>query len=197
MSKSKSIQITIPNPCSQKWDAMIPDAKGRRCDHCQKSVIDFTTWSDTALYNFFSKNTEHVCGRFLSTQVNHPINIPYQPHSSLYRIAIALGLTLIFTERNEAIAQNKAPLTQQNPTKGNTDTVEKKHSITAIDSAIIALQNDYFITGDIFVREPEIPNPKAMPISDSIINYLLKHTNNQPIKPVINTQQKADSRLKK
>ena len=94
---------------------MTPTSEGRFCAHCQKNVIDFTNWSDTALYNFFSKNTERVCGTFTYEQLNHPINIPYQPHSRLYRITIALGLTLIFSQTPNLLAQNRPPKIEQTP----------------------------------------------------------------------------------
>ena len=113
MSKPRIIQIEIPKPCSQNLDEMAATDNGRFCTHCQKNVIDFSTWSDTALYNFFSKNKDHVCGRFLATQLERPIQIPYQPHSKLYRIAIALGLTLVFTQTPHALAQNRPPKTEQ------------------------------------------------------------------------------------
>ena len=90
---------------------MTPDTGGRFCDQCSKTVIDFTTWSDSALYEFFSKKTERVCGRFLNTQLNHTIHIPHQPHSRLYRMTIALGLTLIFTQTPQLLAQSRPPET--------------------------------------------------------------------------------------
>jgi len=92
---------------------MTHTAEGRFCAHCQKTVIDFTKWTDAALYNFFSKNTGNVCGTFYQDQLNRPINIPYQPHSRLYRLTVALGLTLVFTQTPEALAQNNPPKTEQ------------------------------------------------------------------------------------
>lgn len=115
MHKPASITIAIPQPCTQNWDAMTPVAQGRHCDSCNSIVIDFTTWSDAALYNFFSKNDGHVCGRYLATQLNRPIQIPHQPHSRLYRLAIAMGLTLMFTQVPSLYAQSKPPLTTTNP----------------------------------------------------------------------------------
>ena len=115
MKHPKSIQITIPHPCSQNWDEMTSVDQGKFCAHCQKKVTDFTEWSDSALYSFFSKNTDHVCGRFLSSQVNRTLNIPYQPNSQLYRIAVALGLTILLAQSPQLNAQNRPPKTEQNP----------------------------------------------------------------------------------
>jgi hypothetical protein len=109
MSKPKHIQISIPHPCSENWDEMTPEARGRFCAHCQKTVIDFTAWSDTDLYNFFSKRSGDICGRFLGTQIDHPLSIPYQPHSRLYRLTIALGLTLTLSQTPQLHAQNRPP----------------------------------------------------------------------------------------
>ncbi len=109
MNKPKHIQISIPHPCSQNWDEMTPEARGRFCSHCQKTVIDFTTWSDTELYNFFSKPKGDVCGRFLGYQIHHPLSIPYQPHSRLYRLTIALGLTLTLSQTPTLLAQSRPP----------------------------------------------------------------------------------------
>ncbi len=113
MSKPAPIQISIPHPCTQSWDEMTPDGQGRHCAHCQKTVVDFTGWSDAALYNYFSKNTGYTCGRFLAPQVNRPIYIPHQPHSRLYRMTIALGLTLLFTQTPDLLAQTRTPIVGQ------------------------------------------------------------------------------------
>ena len=119
MSKPHTIQINIPTPCSQSWEEMAPAGQGRFCAHCSETVIDFTNYSDSALYNFFAKNnSEHVCGRFLGTQLDRNIHIPPQPHSQLYRLTVAFGLTLLFTQTPQLLAQSRPPITVQSlPTK--------------------------------------------------------------------------------
>lgn len=124
MSDLKSINIAIPSPCHEPWDGMTPDAKanGRFCDSCQKTVIDFSSWNDTQLFAFFANGTQkHICGRFLTTQVNRPINIPHQPHSQLYRMTVALGLTLIFAQAPQLLAQTAPPQTTQTERKEQPD----------------------------------------------------------------------------
>jgi len=119
MNKPGSIQITIPTPCTQNWDEMAPAGQGRFCAHCSETVIDFTNYSDSALYNFFAKNnSEHVCGRFLGTQLDRNIHIPPQPHSQLYRLTVAFGLTLLFAQTPQLLAQSRPPIAVQSlPTK--------------------------------------------------------------------------------
>lgn len=107
MKKQTSIQLNIASPCHEDWNAMSKEEQGRFCGQCQKTVIDFTTWSDNDLFSYFSKNTTSVCGRFFPTQLQKELHIPPQPASRLYRIAIACGLTLMFAQAPHAHAMVK------------------------------------------------------------------------------------------
>ncbi|MEI9959405.1 MAG: hypothetical protein WDM90_24505 [Ferruginibacter sp.] len=64
------LKISIPTPCYQDWDAMIPNTQGRLCNSCAKTVVDFTNMSDEEVkYFFINKKEECVCGRFRNTQL--------------------------------------------------------------------------------------------------------------------------------
>jgi hypothetical protein len=67
-----SVKITIPSPCHEDWNAMTPKDKGRHCDSCAKTVVDFTTWQPQAILLHFKIN-KNVCGRFTEDQLNEPI----------------------------------------------------------------------------------------------------------------------------
>ncbi len=97
MGKPYNIAISIAEPCNEDWGQMAPNKEGRACKQCSKNVIDFTGWGDAQLYDFFSRPQGHICGRFFSTQLEREIALPVQRHSRLYRIAVALSLTLVFT----------------------------------------------------------------------------------------------------
>ncbi len=74
---SKKIQLTIPKPCHENWDAMTPVEKGKFCGSCQKQVVDFSNMSDRQIAAFFKKpSTGSVCGRFMSDQLERDIEIP-------------------------------------------------------------------------------------------------------------------------
>ncbi|MBL7717613.1 MAG: carboxypeptidase regulatory-like domain-containing protein [Flavipsychrobacter sp.] len=109
MKAPRPIQLTIPEPCGQDWNKMTPCAQGKFCGQCSKEVIDFSSWSDAALYRFFAEGPEHVCGRFSQAQLRRDLRIPYQPHSRLYRMVIAWGLVLTFTSAAELNAQTSEP----------------------------------------------------------------------------------------
>lgn len=69
----KSATVSIPSPCSQNWDAMPASGKGRHCDSCQKTVIDFRHMSDGQILDIISGKGIPPCGRYLATQLDRPL----------------------------------------------------------------------------------------------------------------------------
>ncbi len=74
---SKTLQLSIPEPCHEDWNQMTPTDKGRFCASCQKDVVDFTNMNNAQLIKFFRKKaSSNVCGRFYNDQLNTEIPIP-------------------------------------------------------------------------------------------------------------------------
>ncbi|PSK88819.1 hypothetical protein B0I18_11430 [Taibaiella chishuiensis] len=67
--------IQIPKPCSADWQTMTPDAGGRHCGQCCKTVIDFTDWKSEDIVQYLKSNTG-TCGRFRKDQLDVPIPAP-------------------------------------------------------------------------------------------------------------------------
>jgi len=65
----KSLQLSIPQPCTESWDGMNSDTEGRFCLSCQKQVIDFSTWDEERLTRFFPESPGKVCGRLRLDQL--------------------------------------------------------------------------------------------------------------------------------
>jgi hypothetical protein len=87
--------VKVNNPCSENWGEMTPADKGRHCAACQKTVIDFTIFTDREIINFFKENKgKNTCGHFLSSQLDHEIaesNLtPRFSHMVLKRVAASL-----------------------------------------------------------------------------------------------------------
>lgn len=98
----KSIQLQIPEPCHENWNAMTPVEKGRFCASCQKTVIDFTGKSDAQIIQFFKRKPENVCAHLHADQLNRdlvvePKRIPWLKY--LFTVTIP---TWFFVQRAEA-----------------------------------------------------------------------------------------------
>ncbi|WP_406685093.1 energy transducer TonB [Seonamhaeicola sp. MEBiC1930] len=76
----KHYSIKIPEPCHENWNAMTPKEKGRHCDSCAKTVIDFTKMSTLDIQDFIHQNKENrICGHFKQTQLDSiNLRIPSQ-----------------------------------------------------------------------------------------------------------------------
>lgn len=74
--KKAPLILSVPHPCHESWDKMTPTEQGRFCENCQKTVIDFAGISDQEIISFFNNRKENVCGRFLPTQLNRPLQPP-------------------------------------------------------------------------------------------------------------------------
>ncbi len=105
----QKIAITIPQPCHKNRDEMTDVADGKFCQHCNKTVIDFTTWSDTAVHNFFTENSNGACGIFLNTQLGRPLVTSGTQNRGLYRMAMALGLTVLMAQYPAANSFARSP----------------------------------------------------------------------------------------
>lgn len=63
--------ISIPKPCHENWNTMTPKEKGRFCDSCAKTVIDFTKMDIVEIQDFIHQNKEsRICGHFKQTQLD-------------------------------------------------------------------------------------------------------------------------------
>jgi hypothetical protein len=71
-------RIEIPKPCHENWDQMTPNATGRFCGSCTKSVVDFTNKTSTEIQHYFAENKgKSICGRLKNEQVQKfDIHIP-------------------------------------------------------------------------------------------------------------------------
>jgi hypothetical protein len=70
MKKIKKIELSFA--CDEDWNKMMPVEQGRHCSSCQKSVVDFSTFTDKQIISFYanSKNTT-TCGRFRIGQLEN------------------------------------------------------------------------------------------------------------------------------
>jgi len=77
-------KLTIPKPCQENWEGMTPDARGRFCSLCEKTVVDFTGMPGTEISNYLMASAgKKVCGRFTQNQLQPEMFVPKIPYSIL------------------------------------------------------------------------------------------------------------------
>jgi hypothetical protein len=68
------LRLEIPRACGEDWGKMEKREEGRYCEHCQKTVVDFTGMTDEEVFNFFEKmGFFGICGRFLPGQMGRDL----------------------------------------------------------------------------------------------------------------------------
>lgn len=112
----KKISISIPKPCHQNWSTMLQEEKGKFCESCAKTVVDFTTSSDQEIADYFTLNLAlKTCGRFKKNQLESikieiPEHIIYQQttfkKSFLLALFIVMGTTLFSCKDQNNTIQN-------------------------------------------------------------------------------------------
>lgn len=114
--KPKKINYKIEDPCHADWDRMKPEAQGRFCSSCSKTVVDFSTMSDFSIVSYLENNKhQSVCGRFGEDQLAKTY-LWTKPHQSVFSFdlkAVALGLALSTFSAIPSQAQTSTPVVEE------------------------------------------------------------------------------------
>jgi hypothetical protein len=97
------INISIPEPCGERWQKMTSVPGGRHCDVCKKCIVDFTQSSDKEIWKAYQKEGK-ICGQFRPDQLNRLISQPKEKRAPM-GIAAAAALTM----STPTMAQTSAP----------------------------------------------------------------------------------------
>jgi hypothetical protein len=116
MKEKLPLNINIPKPCNQNWDAMAQVDDGKHCTQCNNIVYDFSQMTDDEVLAFFKQKPNTHCGRFHNSQLNRAI-VPAAKRRRLFltrfnKIAAAFFTVLSFKsiQANAAI-KNTNPVT--------------------------------------------------------------------------------------
>ena len=142
MPKPFKIKLSVPEPCKEDWDKMTPAEKGRYCSHCNKSVIDFSTYTDRELLDFFAKAKGHICGSFQNFQLDRLI-VKQAPAATpmyrklLYVTALAAGVAGTAYSQSSPNTVTKNQIDSKKSNNGNKAVLDSTYQIsgTVVDSA--------------------------------------------------------------
>ena len=107
MNAGKEYQIGIPLPCHENWDAMAANEKGRFCNSCSKSVIDFSNYSSAEILQYLQNSKQDVCGRVKQEQLSTNTNL--LPKKKLHYFLYAVLVVFILNLPTESHAQHIQP----------------------------------------------------------------------------------------
>jgi len=143
-------KIQISNPCHEEWAGMRADSNGKFCSSCQKSVIDFTSFTDTELKRWFNQNQGGSCGRFKPEQLDRLISVKENYTLSRFKpklIAASLLAFLSFPKLGNANISSSYPTFQTDYKKSLKDDVLKENA------------EDDFVTirGKVIDKEDKLP----------------------------------------
>lgn len=130
----------ISKTCHEDWDAMKPQSGGRHCDDCNKTVRDFTGWSDSEIFTYLSEHSnQRICGRFTTDQLNEKVSPLHERMHSLYRSTLAIkrksirAIVLLFLSSFMTLIGCTTPSTRNSDTcKSNDDDsvgIAKEHFV--------------------------------------------------------------------
>ncbi len=74
-------KIILAFDCGNEWEDMIPGKKGRLCESCNKEVVDFTSFTENELKQYFSERKTPVCGKYTDKQAR----VERKPIAELFR----------------------------------------------------------------------------------------------------------------
>lgn len=177
---NSQIKISIPEPCHEDWNKMIPNKNGRFCESCSKTVVDFTTMLPDDIKNYFLENRgKSICGRIKQSQmdsiiINIPSSVLYSQtnfhHFFLLALFAVMGTTLFSCADKEGNKKkiDKIEIVENLPIDKNSiieDTVPKTEIKTNINNPVstkkrkkIKLTEYLDTTGKISNVEEEIDN---------------------------------------
>lgn len=153
--------IVISEPCTQNWNTMSVEKQGRFCEHCSKTVIDFTGLTDPQIVALLEQNSGTACGRFDSHQLNRALIAPSKPskRNKLHEIFAALLLMLTVNE----VSADTAPTTA--------------YSFVKPDSNVIKAVPDNADTTTVTTLTGRVINSKNnLPVANAVIENQSRQT---------------------
>jgi hypothetical protein len=123
-------KIQISNPCHEEWEGMHLHTNGKFCGSCQKSVIDFTSFTDTELKRWFTENQGKSCGKFKPEQLDRLISVKENYRLNRFKpnlIAASLLAFLSFPKLANANISLSYPTFQTDNKKSLKDDVLKEN----------------------------------------------------------------------
>ncbi len=131
----KAITINIPNPCTEDWNTMTPEAKGRHCAVCEKTVIDFTKTPDETIVKLHEKEGK-ICGRYKKTQLNRELSYSRKDKNSYLSLVASSLFTFLSITSQNIFAQGESKIVKIDTVK--TPKVNNKLATSVLPTKLVS-----------------------------------------------------------
>lgn len=161
------LKISLPKPCSENWNDMTPQAKGRFCESCSTAVIDFSTFTDAQLKAYFLQKSGKTCGRFSASQLDKPIFLEesLRPNflvKAFATLALFSGLASTVLAQSNSENQGSTHQLMQRLRGNKPKTVAKQPEKVSSDSLVIlgrlldSVTKEPMAFGAVFIKDTKI-----------------------------------------
>ncbi|HJT75410.1 MAG TPA: carboxypeptidase-like regulatory domain-containing protein [Chitinophaga sp.] len=138
------MKIYVSNPCTQSWENMTPEAQGRYCQSCCKTVTDFSGMTDQQIMAAIKASSGNICGRFLPEQLDRELVIPNSPRRAWLPAAVFTSLLAIITpDTKAAVARPEVELVYDADISNNTTTGDKDTLTCTITGKVLDARENY------------------------------------------------------
>lgn len=158
----KSVHLSIPKPCHENWNQMLPEEQGKFCLNCQKTVVDFSAMSDREIIEYFSNYQGKTCGRFNNEQLNRTLSVSKSRSIGRWKYFWQIFLPAVFAV-HKANAQPKLKKIT------HTKTFKK-----TIEPVTIRMMGDVAVMPEEKIVKGRITDENKLPIKNAIAT--LKNT---------------------
>lgn len=155
--------ISIPKPCHENWNAMTPNEKGRFCQSCSKTVVDFTKMKTDEVQDYIHNNMhQRICGHIrksqldtINLQISETVFEQTMSFQKLFLLALllAMGTSLLSCADDSGKKKKLERVEIVEKINDSTQTEVKKQ----VDSATVYASN--IKSDSIFKTEPIPPPP--------------------------------------
>lgn len=137
--------MKIEHPCQANFNSMLKVENGRHCNACNKTVVDFTTYTELEIKDYLvAHQQEEVCGRFKNYQLQTETSIERifvkfknyvasNVHFSPIRLALLSILTGILGLATSCMGAVQRPMHQDETNNSKIDNINKMNAHDTID----------------------------------------------------------------
>ncbi len=99
------------NFCSENWDKMSPNEKGKFCLNCNKKIFNFESLPDSQIIDILENKKENICARIPLSKINSPLLATnYISKYSKLAIKIIITSSILLPGNLSAITPQQNPI---------------------------------------------------------------------------------------